>query len=298
MARIEINGLGIEYELLGEPGSPAVALTPGGRFSMETPGLKELGQALVQRGKRVLLWDRPNCGLSDISFDAESESALHGRTLATLIRELELGPTVIAGGSAGARVSLIAAAAAPELTSHLIIWWITGEPIGLMGLASFYCIDPAERIAIGGMAAVAEAPSWTEQVARNPQARATILSQDPRAFVARMQQWALAYRPSDTSPVPGMAPEDFAKLKMPVLILRSGPADVNHTLKTSERVHELIPASTFIDPPWGDDEWNERRRDLVAGRTKGLFVNWPKLAPMIADFSSGSDIKHRQPMEP
>ena len=31
-----INGIGIEYELLGKEGDPSVSLTPGGRFSMET----------------------------------------------------------------------------------------------------------------------------------------------------------------------------------------------------------------------------------------------------------------------
>ena len=38
MARTDINGVGIEYELVGEVGRPAVALTPGGRFAMESPG--------------------------------------------------------------------------------------------------------------------------------------------------------------------------------------------------------------------------------------------------------------------
>ena len=37
MARISISGVGIDYELLGEPGAPAVALTPGGRFPKDIP---------------------------------------------------------------------------------------------------------------------------------------------------------------------------------------------------------------------------------------------------------------------
>ena len=71
MARISIDGLGIEYELLGEPGAPAVALTPGGRFSKDSPGLHELGAAVASGGRRVLLWDRPNCGASDLSFGVQ-----------------------------------------------------------------------------------------------------------------------------------------------------------------------------------------------------------------------------------
>lgn len=101
MSRIEISGIGIEYELLGDPGAPAVALTPGGRFPKDTPGLRDLALKLVAGGRRVLLWDRPNCGASDISFDAVSESELHADTLIKLIRTLELGPTTLAAGSAG-----------------------------------------------------------------------------------------------------------------------------------------------------------------------------------------------------
>jgi pimeloyl-ACP methyl ester carboxylesterase len=64
MARIQISGLGIEYELLGPKDAPAIALTPGGRFAKDSPGLPELAQALAAGGRRVLLWDRPNCGAS------------------------------------------------------------------------------------------------------------------------------------------------------------------------------------------------------------------------------------------
>lgn len=127
MARLSISGIGIEYKLLGKPDAPVVVLTPGGRFSMESPGLHELAEALVAGGKRVLLWDRPNCGASDISFDANSESELHANTLLGLIRELSLGPVTLAAGSAGSRVSLIAAARDPSAVSHLVLWWISGH---------------------------------------------------------------------------------------------------------------------------------------------------------------------------
>ena len=76
MARIQISGLGIEYELFGPKDAPAIVLTPGGRFAKDSPGLPELARALAAGGRRVLLWDRPNCGASDISFEGKSESDL------------------------------------------------------------------------------------------------------------------------------------------------------------------------------------------------------------------------------
>lgn len=289
MSRITIDGLGIEYELFGPEGAPAVAITPGGRFSKDSPGIRELAQAIAAGGRRALIWDRPNCGMSDVSFSGSSESNEQGRILSELIGALDLGPTVLAAGSGGSRVALIAAAHAPDRVSHLVLWWISGGPIGLMQLAYYYCCDAANLASIGGMKAVANAPSWSEQVSRNPRARETIEAQNVDTFIETMQRWAYAYRPPEDSPVPGMTPADFAKLNMPVLIMRNGQSDVSHTRATTDWVHRLIPHSQMIDPPWGDDEWNERMRAVGAGKAAGLFVNWPLVAPEILAFS-GSNV--------
>lgn len=285
MSRITIDGLGIEYELFGPEGAPAVAITPGGRFSKDSPGVRELAQALAAGGRRALIWDRPNCGLSDVTFNGPSESQEQGRILSELIGALDLGPTVLAAGSGGSRVALIAAAHAPERISHMVLWWISGGAIGLMQLAYYYCCDAANLASMGGMKAVADAPSWAEQVARNPRAREVIEAQDVEAFIETMQRWALAYRPPEDSPVPGMAPADFAKLTMPVLIMRNGQSDVSHPRATTDWVHRLIPQSTLIDPPWEDQEWNDRSRAVRAAEAPGLFVNWPKVAPHILSFT-------------
>jgi pimeloyl-ACP methyl ester carboxylesterase len=285
MARISIGGIGIEYELLGKEGAPAVALTPGGRFAKDSPGLPQLGKALADAGRRVLLWDRPNCGHSDICFDGPSESELAGRTLTKLIRALNLGPTVIAGGSAGARVSLIAASRDPEIVSHLCVWWISGGPLSLISLANYYCVNQALAAAAGGMEAVAKMPGWAEQIERNPKNRDILLAEDKDEFIRKMERWALAYMPSDISPVPGMSPEDFAALTMPALVYRSGKSDLSHTRRTSEWVHRLIPHSEMREPPWGDTEWNERS-GYAAQHGSGHFAGWPKLAPEILAFTS------------
>jgi 2-hydroxy-6-oxonona-2,4-dienedioate hydrolase len=192
MARIQISGLGIEYELLGPKDAPAVVLTPGGRFAKDSPGLPELAQALAAGGRRVLLWDRPNCGASDISFEGESESALQARTLIELIRALDLGPTAVAAGSGGSRVSLIAAARDPEAVSHLIVWWISGGALSLISLAAYYCVGSAIAASRGGMAAVADSPGWAEQLQRNPKNRDILLAQDPERFIETMERWAVA----------------------------------------------------------------------------------------------------------
>lgn len=286
MPRIDVGGIGIAYELLGKEGAPAVALTPGGRFTMEVPGLREMAEAFVAAGRRVLIYDRPNCGASDACLSGESESEMQAEALAALIRKLGLGPTIIAGGSGGSRVSMLAAARDPEICSHLALWWISGDPIGLMQLATYYCGEAATLASRGGMETVLAATSWAENFAKSPQARDFILAQDPDRFIAVMQKWAAAYVPSPVSPVPGMTQRDFARLTMPTLVFRSGTSDLSHTRATSEWVHRLIPHSRFVDPPWGNDEWNDRSVETHSGQVgHTLFRSWPKLVPIILELA-------------
>jgi pimeloyl-ACP methyl ester carboxylesterase len=286
-ATIDVFGhaVGIEYELHGDAGAQPFALTPGGRFAMDTPGLREMATELAQAGKRVLLYDRPNCGKSDVCLAGPSESENQAEALTGLIRGLDLGPTVIAGGSGGSRVSMLAAARNPELCSHLALWWISGEPIGLMQLATYYCGEAATLASQGGMEAVLKASSWAENFARNPAARDAVLRMDPDAFIAVMQRWAGAYVPSDISPVPGMKPVDFARLTMPTIVFRSHCSDLSHTETTSLWVHRLIPQARLLLPPWRDDEWNYRSTAVMAGETKGLFESWPKLVPALLELA-------------
>lgn len=284
MARITINGIAIDYDLIGPRGAPAIALTPGGRFARDSAGLPELADALAADGRRVLLWDRPNCGASDISFAGDSESELHAHTLTELIRALELGPTALAAGSAGSRTSLIAASRDPEVVSHLILWWISGGPIGLLSLAYYYCCESAIAASIGGMAAVAELPAWAEQIERNPANRDILLAHDPQQFIGIMERWAMVYIPSPDSPVPGMSAEHFRALTMPTLIYRSGESDLSHTRQTSEWVHQLIPHAILREPPWPDEEWNNRLMQSMK-QSGDLFSGWPALADDILNFT-------------
>jgi pimeloyl-ACP methyl ester carboxylesterase len=286
MPRIEISGIGIEYELLGTPGAHAVAINPGGRFSKDAPGIRELGEALATGGKRVLLWDRPNCGASDLCLAGGNESALQGRTLTQLIHSLNLGPTAVGGGSAGSRTSLFAAVHDPGVVSHLIPWWISGGTTSVLTLGASYYGTPAVTARLAGLAAVLELPLW-DAVKNDPRKRDAFLKQDLDQFVATMERWGTSFIPSDDSPVPGMSPKDFARLTMPTLIIRGAVTDIYHPARISEWVHKLIPDSEIIDPPWPDDA--PMQRLAVATRTgSSPFLDWPMLAPTILEFTSRS----------
>ena len=49
MAIAKVNGLSLAYEVIGE-GRPWV-ITPGGRFTKESPGVRELAAALAEHGQ-------------------------------------------------------------------------------------------------------------------------------------------------------------------------------------------------------------------------------------------------------
>jgi pimeloyl-ACP methyl ester carboxylesterase len=280
---IDIDGTAIAYEILGE-GRPWV-ITPGGRFTKESPGVRELAEALAAQGQRVLIWDRPNTGESDICFDGSSESVMQADFLAGLLQALDLAPAVIVGGSGGARVSLLAAARHREVVSKLAVWWISGGPFGLLTLAIVYCGESIRAAWENGMEAVVELPEWAEVLARNPGNRQRFLDMDPKQFIETLERWMLVYCPDPSATLPGLPDEAFATFEVPSLVFRSGASDPYHTRATSELLHSLIKTSRISEPPWGDREWIERGI-AARGGTGGLFERWPLLAPQLLEFAA------------
>ena len=282
MPSVDINGGRIVYELLGA-GDPLV-LTPGGRFSMEYPGVRPLAEKLAEQ-YQVLLWDRPNTGRSDVKFTGESESQMHADDLAALLKALGLAPAVLVGGSAGSRLSLVTALRHPDVASKLVVWWMSGGVFGTMYLAMNYILPVIAAALVGGMPAVVELPQWDDTLTANPSNRDRLLAMDTHEFIDIQKRWLNAYIPMPDAPVPGIKEEELAALELPALIFRSGKEDEYHPEYLSLELHRLIPGSELIDPPWGDDEWNRIKRLSVAGKGS-FFDEWPRLAPMILDFLS------------
>ena len=160
MASTEIHGGQVVYELLGPPGGQPVVLTPGGRFSKDVPGLRPLAEALAAGGLRVLLWDRPNTGASDVQFYGRSESHMRADTLAELLAGLDLAPAVIAGGSGGARDSLLTVIRHPEVASKAIAWSIVGGVFSTLNLAGVYVLPNINTARMLGMEGVVALPEW------------------------------------------------------------------------------------------------------------------------------------------
>jgi hypothetical protein len=106
-----------------------------------------------------------------------------------------------------------------------------------------------------------------------------MLGFDREAFIAQMERWAAGYIPSPDSPVGGLTRDDFARLTMPALVMRGSPRDLYHPAWVCEQVAELLPNARLADPPWPLDIFAERMTD-----GKGLFSDWPLMAPQILEF--------------
>lgn len=283
MPTAHIRGGEVHYEILGDSG-PLIVLTPGGRFSIEIPGLRPLADALVAGGHRVLLWDRPNCGRSEVAFWGPTESHMRAEVLHDLLVHLDTGPVVIAGGSGGARDSILAAMLYPEIASKLILWNIVGGTYGCLALGSHYIIPNITAVKIKGMQGVVDLPEWQERIQENPKNKDLLLAWDPDEFQAQMLRWLDAYVPKPGQTIPGVPDYEFSKLRLPTLIIRGGKDDIDHPKRTSMEVHCLIEGSTLIEPPWPEDAWQQGQKARAAG-TGNIFDTWVLAAPAILDFA-------------
>ncbi|MBO0864031.1 MAG: alpha/beta hydrolase, partial [Mycobacterium sp.] len=182
MSSIEVNGGNVVYEILGTSGD-LIVLTPGGRFSKEIPGLRPLADAFVDGGYRVLLWDRPNCGASDVQFYGQSESHMRAETLHGLLTKLGLEPCIIAGGSGGARDSILTTMLYPELVTKLVVWNIVGGIYGTFVLGSYYVVPSILAARGTGMQGVMKVPEWRERIEENPNNKERFLEFDRDEFL-------------------------------------------------------------------------------------------------------------------
>jgi pimeloyl-ACP methyl ester carboxylesterase len=284
VASTEIHGGQVVYDLLGPPDGQPIVLTPGGRFSKDVPGLRPLAEALAEGGLRVLLWDRPNCGASDVQFYGRSESHMRADTLAELLTRLDLAPAVIAGGSGGARDSLLTVMRHPEVASKAIAWSIVGGVFSTLNLAGVYVLPNLNTARMLGMEGVAARPEWQALIEANPRNKERLLSMDTGEFVTVMLRWLNAFVPKPGQTIPGVEDEEFARIQVPTMIIRGGEDDLDHPKRTSMEVHCLVKDSILVEPPWPEDAWEQAVRASARG-TGNIFDPWVQAAPLILDFA-------------
>jgi hypothetical protein len=165
------------------------------------------------------------------------------------------------------------------------MWWISGGVYGLMSLGHHYCAGSISAAWKAGMEAVVALPEWSEVLERNRGNRQRLLDQDPKEFVAVLERWMAVYCPRDDELIPGLPDADARQLDVPTLVFRSGTTDLSHRRETCEQLAALLPAGQLVEPPWSDNEWNERSSARPGGQGEGLFAGWPALVPILTDWA-------------
>ncbi len=118
--RVEVNGVGIEFDVWGEEGGRPVVLLHG--FPDTAQLWRNQVPALVDAGFRVITPDLRGFGRSDRPQEVEAYSLLHASgDVLGLLDHLHLERAHVVGHDFGAALSWVVATFAPERVDHLAV---------------------------------------------------------------------------------------------------------------------------------------------------------------------------------
>jgi pimeloyl-ACP methyl ester carboxylesterase len=236
-----------------------------------------MAKRLAKDGRfRVLIWDRRNCGASDVIISGEkSDREWWADDLAALLRQLDAVPAWVGGGSAGCSTSLLLAARHPELVKGLLLWSVAGGPAAAAQLREGF-FDQFVRVAErDGMEGVVKTDFFAERIAKNPSNRERLLGMSAEAFVAVMTQWRDTMNGDDA--VLGTPDEVFRAVKTPAVIV-AGDNDI-HPRNAAERLHALMPHAVYHSPQWSSEE-----KAALAPGGMGPWSSADRIAPLLLAF--------------
>jgi pimeloyl-ACP methyl ester carboxylesterase len=275
MPLTKVRGVNINYKILGDHG-PWVALSPGGRRDIS--GIELLASKVSDKGHRVVVFDRRNCGASDVVIDGEeSEYEIWADDVYELLRQLNALPAVVGGSSSGCRTALLFALRHPDAVRALLLWRVTGGRFACERLAEEYYGQFITAAKAGGMAAVCEMEHWKERIEARPQNRDALMKMNPEQFIKVMSRWREYFIKGADLPVIGATEEDLKSIKVPTCVvpgndLTHGPQVVENLSRNMPHaeVHKLFPKfyNEALSPR---EEWDEK-----AGEMAALFADFLK----------------------
>ena len=129
---------------------------------------------------------------------------MRAETLHALITGLDIGPCIIAGGSGGARDSMLTTMLYPEIVTKT--GGVEHRRRGLRHLRArghTTSCRASSRFAARGMKGVCSVGEWKERIAENPANEERFLALDPDEFLKVMLRWLNAFvsKPGQTIPV-------------------------------------------------------------------------------------------------
>ncbi|HSQ12568.1 MAG TPA: alpha/beta hydrolase, partial [Candidatus Deferrimicrobium sp.] len=262
MPYAKVRGVNINYQVLGTTG-PWVALSPGGRRDLG--GIQNQAGKLAELGYRVVIFDRRNCGASDVVIDGnESEYEIWADDVHELLRQLGALPAIVGGSSSGCRTSLLFALRHPESVRALLLWRVTGGRFACERLAEEYYGQFITAARSGGMAAVCDMEHWQERIKARPQNRDVLMKMDPQQFIRVMSRWREYFLKGADLPVIGATEADLQSIHVPACIVPGN--DLTHGRQTGETLGRLLPSSEvhvlfpkhYDEPLSPREQWDEK----------------------------------------
>ena len=166
---------------------------------------------------------------------------MRAETLGLMLQKLGVEQVIAAGGSGGARDSIIFTIMWPDLVRKLAVWSIVGGTYSTIVLANVYVINELRTVRSHGIEGVLEMPgaagSWADLVAVNPRNRDRLLAIGSEEFERVMNRWLDAFVPKPNEAIPGVPDYEFENVRCPTLIIRGGAKDYDHPPRTSYEVH-------------------------------------------------------------
>ena len=275
MSLAKVRGVNIHYRVIGTHG-PWVALSPGGRRDIS--GIELLASKVAETGHRVVIFDRRNCGASDVVIAGQdSEYEIWADDLHELLSQLGALPAFVGGSSSGCRTSLLFALRHPEAVRGLLLWRVTGGRFACERLAEEYYGQFIEAAKQGGMAKVCEMEHWKERIEARAENRDRLMKMDPEDFIAVMSHWRDYFLKGADLPVIGATEAELKTIKVPACIIPGN--DNTHGRQTGENLGRLLEKSEvhilfpkhYDEPLSPREEWDEK-----AGEMAALFANFIK----------------------
>ena len=268
MPYAKVRGINMNYQVLGDTG-PWVALSPGGRRDIS--GIQTQAGELAELGYRVVIFDRRNCGASDVVIDGnESEYEIWADDVHDLLNQLGALPAVVGGSSSGCRTALLFALRHPESVRALLLWRVTGGRFACERLAEEYYGQFITAAKSGGMAAVCGMEHWQDRIKARPENRAALMNLAPQQFIRVMSRWREYFLKGADLPVIGATEADLRSIKIPACIIPGN--DLTHGRQTGETLGRLLPKGEvhvlfpkhYDEPLSPREEWDAKAGEMAA----------------------------------
>ncbi|MFT6432351.1 MAG: pimeloyl-ACP methyl ester carboxylesterase [Candidatus Azotimanducaceae bacterium] len=253
----------LHVEIYNPNGTIPLIVTPGGNGDTHGFGGFARNIAAAAPELKVIIYDRRNLGLSQVTFGNAPQMVEEGEDLHVLIERLGVAPTALYGMSSGARSNMILASRYPDDIAALVIAPLTGGTYAAARLSEdyFFKFLPEKRLTtrqhISGlplttMEALAKTDLWSGYLDRNTaENRERFFNADINDFLAAMKTTGEHLQATRYQTALGMKDDELAALKIPAtLILHHGQYSDNlHPITNTRAATTLLANSSFKIAP-------------------------------------------------